>query len=86
MRTAVCREPRGALLTFSVPRSAHVSLSVVDLQGREVTSLADGQFKAGRYQVNWDGRSDRGPVPAGLYFVRFISPDKQLVSRITITR
>ena len=73
-------------MTFSVPRSAHVSLSVVDLQGREMSSLAEGQFKAGRYQINWDGRSDRGPVPAGLYFVRFITPDKKLVSRIAITR
>ena len=72
-------------MTFSVPRSAHVSLSVIDLQGRELSSLAEGQFKAGRYQINWDGRSDRGPVPAGLYFVRFITPDKKLVSRIAIT-
>jgi hypothetical protein len=77
---------RQATMVFSVPRLSHVKLSVVDLLGREVSSLANGEFAAGRYQVSWDGRSDQGPVPAGLYFVRLVTPDKKVLSRVAITQ
>ena len=71
---------------FTVAKEAKVRLSVLDLQGREVTVLAQGVYKPGRYQVNWDGRGERGDVPAGVYFVRYLSPEKKLVSRVTIAR
>jgi len=73
-------------LNFAVAKSAHVTLDVVDLQGRQVSVLADQEFAAGRYQLKWDGRSDRGQVPTGVYFVRLTTPDKKLVSRVTIAR
>ena len=78
---------RGPLtLQFTVPRLSHIKLSVVDLQGREVAVLARGEQSAGRYQVNWDGRTDKGAVQPGLYFVRFSTPEKQIVNRVTIAR
>ena len=72
-------------LVFTVAREAPVRLSLLDLQGREVEVLARGPYQAGRYQVSWDGRTDRGPVPAGLYFVRYRTPDRTLVRRLVIT-
>ncbi len=78
---------RGPLtLQFTVPRLSHIKLSIVDLQGREVALLADGEQTAGRYQVNWDGRTDKGAVQPGLYFVRFSTPERQIVNRVTIAR
>ncbi len=75
----------GLKAEFAVPREANVRLSVVDLQGREVTVLAGGTYAPGRYQVSWDGRARAGPLPAGLYFVRFRTPDRSLVSRVVIS-
>ena len=79
---------KGALRTeFSVPKQANVRLSLVDLQGRVVAVLAAGSYSPGRYQVDWDGRADRGgPAAAGRYFLRFESPGKTLVSRVVIAR
>jgi hypothetical protein len=74
----------GVSLNFTVAKTAHVRLSVLDLQGREVSVLRDGEFTPGRYQVKWDGTSDHGAVPAGVYFVRCITPDRKFVSRVTI--
>jgi len=73
-------------MNFAVARTAHVKLSVIDLQGREMSVLADQDFAPGRYQATWDGRSDRGAVPAGVYFVRFTTPEKNIVQRVTIAR
>ena len=48
--------------------------------------LAEGDYRAGRYQVEWDGRSDRGPVRSGLYFVELRTPGNRFVSRVAIVR
>jgi hypothetical protein len=73
-------------MNFAVAKTTHVTLDVVDLQGRQVSVLADQVFAPGRYQLKWDGRSDRGQVPAGVYFVRFLTGEKKFVSRVTIAR
>jgi len=48
-----------------------VDLAIFDLAGRRVRQLASGARSAGRYQVDWDGRSDAGQsLPGGVYYVR----------------
>jgi hypothetical protein len=34
----------------------------------------------------WDGRSNRGSVPAGIYFVRFQAEGKKKIQRVIIAR
>jgi hypothetical protein len=46
-----------------------VELSVFDLSGRTVTTLASGEFEAGAHAVAWDVDSS----PAGVYIVRLSS-------------
>lgn len=78
---------RGALrVNFAVPRAAVVRLSVVDVQGREVVALVDGPYAPGRYQVAWDGVTDRGAVRPGLYFLRLQSTGARFVQRVVVTR
>jgi len=73
-----------ARIDFTVAREAHVRLSVLDIQGRRVATLADAVYPAGRYQTVWDGRSDRGRAPAGLYLVRYEWPGQQSVRRLLL--
>ncbi len=66
------------------PRAALVT--VFDVTGRRVTSLADRQFEAGRYQLMWDGE-DRGRMVApGIYFVKFVADREVFTRRIVIVR
>lgn len=53
-------------LTFMIPSSAHVSLRVFDVSGREVATLVDHDLPAGRHQVRFftDGWA------AGVYYYR----------------
>ena len=76
----------GFTLRMALPRQASIRLAIVDAQGREVAILASGDYHAGRYQVEWDGRSDGGPVRSGLYFVELMTPGKRFVSRVAIIR
>lgn len=76
-----------ARVDFAVPVESRVRISVLDVQGREIARLADGLYRAGRYQTVWDGGANRGGrAPAGLYFVRLSAPGKDLVQRIVLSR
>lgn len=58
-------------LSFRLPATARVRLTVHDLAGRLVRTLADGTFASGDRRVAWDGLDARGAaVRPGLYLVR----------------
>jgi hypothetical protein len=71
---------------FAVAKLSNIKLSLMDLQGREVKVLASGQYAPGRYTATWNGRQDHGEqLAAGIYFLRFHTPDKDFVSRIVVS-
>ena len=51
---------------FTLPKQADVDLSVFDLSGRKVVTLAKGSMPARSYEYKWDGAS----AGVGVYFVR----------------
>ncbi|MEZ4387125.1 MAG: FlgD immunoglobulin-like domain containing protein [Candidatus Krumholzibacteriia bacterium] len=58
------------VLAFTMPVAGHVRATVLDLRGREVAVLVDGERPAGRHEVRWDGRDRRGrALPSGTYLV-----------------
>lgn len=58
-------------IRYALPHESNVDLTIYDISGRELTSLANGIQKAGRYSINWDGRDGSGnAVPAGIYLCR----------------
>lgn len=78
---------RGAIqFEYALPRDARVRVSVLDVQGREVTVLANGVHNAGRHTVQWSGARAGAAVPRGLYFVRFEAGGKVLSRRFTIVK
>ena len=62
---------------FNLGSGSHITLRVVDVNGRVVRRLFDGRKPAGEHAVTWDARDDRGrSVAAGVYFVELVA-DKQ---------
>ena len=58
-------------IRFTVPEDAKVSLVVYDVAGREVRTLVNGSRPANHYEVEWDGKDNRGEsVSSGVYFYR----------------
>ncbi len=46
-------------------------MAIFDAQGRRLRTLADEWQPAGRQEVRWDGRDERGvALGSGLYLVR----------------
>ncbi len=57
------------LLRYALGSEAHVRLSIVDVRGREVAVLVDGQRAAGAHVVTWDAR----PQARGVYVCRLVA-------------
>lgn len=56
-------------LRFTLPRAGRSRLTILDLAGRRVRTVANGPLAAGVHALDWDGRGQDGrPVRAGLYF------------------
>jgi hypothetical protein len=62
-------------LPFSLEGKSSVNLSIYNLLGRRVATLASATFNPGSYTLLWDGRSSEGlPLPPGSYYVRLVTP------------
>ena len=58
-------------IQYALPEDASVTLEVFDAMGRLVATLVNGQQPAGRYESQWNGRSDAGnTVASGMYLYR----------------
>jgi hypothetical protein len=61
---------RGAgRFSFALPRAGHVRLRIVDVRGRALATLVDGDAAAGAHEATWAG----APAP-GVYFALLEAP------------
>ncbi len=58
-----------AFIGFDLADQTEIELSIMDVSGRNVATLASGEMAAGHHEVPWNA-----DVPAGVYLVRFDSP------------
>jgi hypothetical protein len=56
-------------LSFAIPVDSEVSLSIYNLQGREVSTLIDANMDAGYHSIVWDANS----YASGVYFVKMVA-------------
>jgi hypothetical protein len=75
-----------AHVEFDLPWDAHALLRVLDIQGREVARLVDGDYPAGRHPVTWDLGAQRVHPAAGVYFMRLEAAGRVLVRRVALVR
>ena len=63
------------IISFSIPRSGHVTLKIFDILGQEVIVLADGVVPAGRHDLQW-----KADGAGGVYVYRLMV-DGSVVSK-----
>ena len=74
-------------VSFELPRDGHVNLTVYDLAGRLVRTLADGEFATGRHDVAWNGRDKQGlHAGSGVYLMRLVTPSGVISMQATLLK
>jgi len=63
-------------IRFDLPHAGHVRLTVYNIKGELVATLADGHMAEGQKEVIWTAKDDRGrSVTSGVYFYRIAAGD-----------
>ncbi len=70
------------LLRFDLEHSGLVSLKVYDILGRDVQTLVDGWYAAGRYSLTFNAAD----LPSGLYFARLVSGTNVQVQKLMLVK
>ncbi len=70
-------------VSFELPKSDFVNVSVYDLSGKRVTELVNEDLPQGNNTFYWEGKSENGqPLNPGVYFLRVIYQGKLLMRKV----
>lgn len=70
------------LIRYSLSKNTHVSVKIVDLLGREVTTLVDADEPSGTHVVRWEA----GNKASGIYFYRMQTPEFSETRKMLLLR
>jgi hypothetical protein len=74
-------------ISWTLGSLAEVSLTIHDVAGRRVRTLAGGVHTMGPHTSRWDGRDEHGrEVSSGVYVYRLVAPGFHDSKRLTIMR
>ena len=77
----------GTRISFQLPYTAQIELSIYTLLGQRVVTLASGTVTQGRSELYWDARDAAGVrVPSGVYFYRLSTPGGTQTKRLMILK
>lgn len=76
-----------AMITFGIKENSRVKLDVIDPLGNVVATIADADYAAGMYDVQWNtNAADGQPLASGSYTVRLSSNGSTSTMRMVIVR
>ncbi|OLD58487.1 MAG: hypothetical protein AUI33_17580 [Ignavibacteria bacterium 13_1_40CM_2_61_4] len=74
-------------ISFQVPQACHVDVSIIDIRGAQVRTLAHADYPPGRHEVIWNGlRRDGTPAPSGAYFCVFRAGSFYQTHKLSLVR
>jgi sugar lactone lactonase YvrE len=85
VRLAIAPNPflGGSSIAFTLAAPQDVDLGIFDLVGRRVRQIQRGRLAAGPHAFEWNGRDDGGRrVAAGIYFVRYQTPERRMEAKL----
>ncbi len=68
--------------TYYLPESGPVEVSVFNLLGQKVATLAGGRQEAGEHRITWSA----GDRPSGVYLVLFTTPTARVVQKVVLLK
>jgi len=74
-------------IEYNLKSSSQVSITIYDIQGKQIRLLSNDYRQTGTYTIKWNGLSESGiQVPSGVYFVRISAGDETLNHRVVMMK
>ncbi len=78
---------RQTVISYFLLAPGPARLELFALTGQRVAVLSEGQRKAGRHRLHWDGRDDAGrPLASGIYLYRLVTGEGVLTRKLILLR
>ena len=75
------------VVSFGLPARGPFTISLFDVLGRRVRTLAQGERDAGVHEIPWNGKGANGrPLPGGVYFLRLEASGVETTGRVILRR
>jgi len=75
------------MIAFDISGPGEVDLSVYNIVGQKVATLASGSYRVGSYNVIWNGRDSAGnPTASGIYYYRLKTGDNVETKKMTLLK
>jgi len=75
------------VLSYRLGMDTEVLLSIFNLRGEHITTLVDGFYGAGDYQIAWNGQDDAGRLaPSGTYLCHIKAGQHQATQKVVLTK
>ncbi len=69
-------------IEFTLPEKCRIKLSIYDIQGKLVKTLAQDTFQAGHYSLDWNGLNEKNEtVAAGIYYYSLAASNRVKISK-----
>ncbi len=74
-------------IAYSLQEDSDVKIRVVDIFGRIVKTLQNGDQTSGSYHVYWNGSNDRNTqAPSGMYFIRMQTDNTNEIQKVVLMK
>jgi hypothetical protein len=78
---------RSTAISYSLPQSGRVNISIWDASGRCVRTLIDAKETEGNHSTRWDDTDNRGNLlPTGVYFLKINTNRFTLTRKVVLVR
>ncbi|NQU06675.1 MAG: T9SS type A sorting domain-containing protein, partial [Calditrichaeota bacterium] len=72
-----------AIINYSLPKAASITLKLYDLSGRRIETLLEGRMQAGFHRETVNAAND---LPSGLYFVQLKASDQVFTQKVMLIK
>jgi len=74
-------------ISFSLQNTEYISMVILDLLGKEVTTLYDGYKMSGQHSLKWNGKnSNNADVSSGIYFCKLTTSEISKTIKMNLLR
>ena len=74
-------------MRLTLPSRAVIDVTVFDIRGAKVRTIANGLYLEGAHTIGWDGRTASGESAApGIYFARVSGAGQTATQKIQLVR
>ena len=74
-------------IQFDIAEKSHVTITVFNLVGQKVATLANSSMDVGKYTLTWGGLNDDGtPIPSGVYFYEMSTSSYHSIKKLVLVK